>query len=116
MPRATRIPATQKRKKKVFKRAKGFFHGRRTLYRTAKETVQRALAFATRDRKQRKRQFRVLWTARINAACKANGLVYSRFIHALKAAKVALNRKSLSELAVRDPEAFAKVVQAVAKS
>ena len=68
MPRATRIPATRRRKKKVLKRAKGFFGGRRKLYRTARETVTRAMAFATRDRKKKKRAFRVLWTIRINAA------------------------------------------------
>ncbi|MBI3306920.1 MAG: 50S ribosomal protein L20 [Candidatus Omnitrophica bacterium] len=111
MPRATNTPASKKRRKKVFKRAKGFFSGRRKLYRTAKETVQRAMAFATRDRKQRKRQFRRLWTVRINAACREQGLTYSKFIAGLKKAKVNLDRKSLADLAVRDQAAFKKLVE-----
>lgn len=110
MPRATRIPATRRRKKKVLKRAKGFFSGRRKLYRTARETVTRAMAFATRDRKKKKRAFRVLWTIRINAACRQNGISYSRFISGLRRAKIELNRKSLAELAVRDGQAFKELV------
>ncbi len=110
MPRATNTPASKKRRKKFFKRAKGFFSGRRKLYRTAKETVQRAMAFATRDRKQRKRQFRRLWTIRINAACREQGLTYSRFIAGLKKAKINLDRKSLADIAVRDREGFKKLV------
>ena len=110
MPRATRIPATRRRKKKVLKRAKGFFSGRRKLYRTARETVTRAMAFATRDRKKKKRAFRVLWTVRINAACRQNGISYSRFISGLRKAKVELNRKSLAELAARDGQAFQELV------
>lgn len=88
------------------KRAKGFYQGRKRLIRTATETVARAMAFATRDRKQRKRQFRRVWTARINAACRLNGLSYSRFIAGMKKAAVELDRKSLAEIAVRDPETF----------
>lgn len=110
MPRATRIPATRKRKKKILKRAKGFFSGRRKLYRTARETVTRAMAFATRDRKKKKRTFRVLWTIRINAACRQNGISYSRFISGLRRAKIELNRKSLAELAARDGQAFQELV------
>lgn len=110
MPRATRIPATRKRKKKFLKRAKGFFGGRRKLYRTARETVTRAMAFATRDRKKKKRAFRSLWTIRINAACRQNGISYSKFIAGLRRAKVELNRKSLAELAVRDGQAFQELV------
>ena len=110
MPRATNIPARQKRKKKVFKRAKGFFSGRRKLYRTAKETVTRAMAFSTRDRKKKKRHFRVLWTIRINAACRQNDISYSKFIAGLRRAKVELNRKSLAELAARDGQAFKELV------
>lgn len=111
MPRTTNTPASNKRKKKVFKRAKGFFSGRRKLFRTAHETVQRAMAFATRDRKQRKRQFRRLWTARINAACRLSGTTYSRFMAGLKKAKIALDRKSLAEIAARDGAAFKKLVE-----
>ncbi|MFH0985689.1 MAG: 50S ribosomal protein L20 [Candidatus Omnitrophota bacterium] len=113
MPRSTYAVASKKRKKKIFKRAKGFIGGRGTLLRTAKETVARAMAFATRDRKQRKRHFRCLWTARINAACRANGMSYSRFINALSKAKVRLNRKSLAEIAARDEKTFQEIVKLV---
>ena len=116
MPRTTNTPASRRRKKKVFKRAKGFWGGRRRLFRTAHETVQRAMAFATRDRKQRKRQFRNLWTIRINAACRESGTTYSRFISALKKAKIQLNRKMLAELAVRDNAGFRKLVKEVSTS
>lgn len=111
MPRTTNTPASKKRKKRVFKRAKGFFSGRRKLFRTAHETVQRAMAFATRDRKQKKRQFRRLWTARINAACRQAGTTYSRFIAGLKRAQIQLDRKSLAELAVHDGAGFKKLVE-----
>lgn len=110
MPRVTNVPATRKRRKKWLKRAKGFFGGRRRLYRTARETVQRALRFATIHRRLRKRQFRRLWTTRINAACRVEGISYSRFMAGLKKAKVALDRKALADLAVRDANAFQKLV------
>ena len=113
MPRSTNAPASRKRRKKVLKRAKGFVGGRRKLFRTANETVQKGLAYATRDRKQRKRQFRRLWTSRINAACRLNGMSYSRFIAALKKAQVELDRKALSEIAATDAEAFQKIVELV---
>ena len=116
MPRSTNAVASKKRKKKIFKRAKGFVGGRGTLLRTAKETVARAMAFATRDRKQRKRQFRQLWNARINAACRANGTTYSRLIDALHKANVRLNRKSLAEIAARDEKTFQEIVKFVKKS
>ncbi|OGW84364.1 MAG: 50S ribosomal protein L20 [Omnitrophica bacterium RIFCSPHIGHO2_02_FULL_46_11] len=115
MPRATRTPATRKRKKKFLKRAKGFWGGRHRLYRTARETVQRALAFATRDRRKKKRSFRNLWIVRINAACRKNGISYSSFIAGLSRAKVSLNRKSLAELAARDGEAFKQLVSLAKK-
>lgn len=115
MPRATNVPATRRRRKKWLRRAKGFFGGRRRLYRTARETVQRALRFATAHRRLRKREFRSLWTLRINAACRAEGISYSRFIAGLKRVKVGLDRKSLAELAVRDGEAFKKLVALVKK-
>lgn len=110
MPRATNTPASRRRRKKWLRRAKGFFGGRRRLYRTARETVQRALAFATAHRRLKKRQFRRLWTTRINAACRVHDISYSRFIAGLKRAKVSLDRKSLAELAVRDGEGFKKLV------
>lgn len=115
MPRATNNPASRQRRKKVLKRAKGFFSGRRKLFRTAHETVMRAMAFATRDRKQRKRQFRRLWTIRINAACRMNGITYSKFIAALKKAKINLDRKALAEIAVHDAAGFKKLVQLASK-
>jgi large subunit ribosomal protein L20 len=113
MPRSTNAVASKKRKKKIFKRAKGFVGGRGKLLRTAKETVARAMAFATRDRKQRKRHFRALWTARINAACRAGGMSYSRFIDALNKSKIRLNRKSLAEIAARDEKTFQEIVKLV---
>jgi large subunit ribosomal protein L20 len=93
------------------KMAKGYVGGRRKLYRTAVDSVQRALVFAYRDRKVKKREFRKLWIVRINAAVRDHGLSYSRFIDGLNKAKVALDRKVLSELAISDPAGFAKVVE-----
>ena len=116
MPRVTHTVSSRNRRKKIFKRAKGFVGGRRRLLRTAKETVNRAMAFATRDRKVRKREFRRLWTARINAACRNLGTTYSRFIHALKKAKIDLDRKILADLAVRDFETFKTLVEQVTVS
>lgn len=113
MPRANRVPATRRRKKKVMKRAKGFFSGRRKLYRSAKETVVRAMAFSTRDRKKKKRSFRNLWVIRINAACRPFGLSYSKFVSGLKKANVNLDRKALAELAIRDEAAFKRLVELV---
>ncbi len=110
MPRATNNPASRRRRKKVLKQAKGFFQGRRKLYRQAKETVIRGLAFAFRDRKARKRQFRRLWTVRINAACREHGISYSRFMEGLKKHKVMLDRKVLADLAVKDAKAFKNLV------
>jgi len=116
MPRVTNVPYTRRRRKKWLRRAKGFFSGRRKLYRTARETVQRALQFATAHRRLKKREFRSLWTLRINAACRAEGISYSRFISGLKRSKVSLNRKSLAELAVRDGSAFKKLVAIARKA
>jgi len=112
MPRATHGPKSRARRKKVLKRAKGFVGGRSKLFRTANETVMRAMVYATRDRKVRKREFRRLWTVRINAACRQCGTTYSKFIAALKKAKIELDRKSLAEIAVRDFEGFKQIVQA----
>src|SRR3989338_8146037 len=115
MPREKRIPATRRRKKKVFFRSKGFWGGRKNLLRSAKETVTRAMAFATRDRKKKKRAFRNLWVIRINAACRQNGISYSKFVSGLKHANVSLNRKSLAELAVHDGQAFKQLVELAKK-
>lgn len=107
--------ASRKRKKKVLKKARGQFGGRSKLYRTAKESVQKGMYYSYRDRKQKKRLFRNLWIARINAACKEEGLSYSKFLHGLTKGKVLLNRKILAELAVSDRKAFEKITE-VAKA
>ncbi|MCB2185872.1 MAG: 50S ribosomal protein L20 [Deltaproteobacteria bacterium] len=109
MPRVRRGFKARRRRNKVFALAKGYFGGRRKLYRTATETVDRALAFAYRDRKVRKRDFRRLWIVRVNAAARIEGLSYSRFIYGLNKAQVALDRKMLAELAISDPSAFSAV-------
>src|SRR3989338_1790686 len=111
MPRATNNPASRRRRKKILKKAKGFFQGRRKLYRQAKETVIRGMAFAFRDRKSRKREFRSLWNIRINAACRENGISYSRFISGLKRGKGSVDRKSLAELSLKEPQAFKRLVE-----
>jgi large subunit ribosomal protein L20 len=107
MPRARRGFKARQRRNKVLKLAKGFVGGRRRLFRSATETVQRALVFAYRDRKVKKREFRKLWIVRINAAVREHGLSYSRFIDGLHKASVALDRKVLSDLAISDPAGFA---------
>lgn len=111
MPRAKGGPKTRQRRKKALKQAKGYWGGRHRLYRTAEETVLRAGAFAYRDRRAKKREFRSLWIIRINAAARAAGLSYSALMAGLKRAGVALDRKILAELAVADPAAFAKLAE-----
>ena len=101
--------ASKRRRKKVLKKAKGQFGGRSKLYRTAKESVQKGMAYSYRDRKKKKRLYRSLWIARINAACKANEMSYSKFLHGLKKAKIDVDRKMLAELAVNDTKAFDKL-------
>jgi large subunit ribosomal protein L20 len=105
--------ARNKAKKRLFKKVKGFVGGRRKLLRTAKESLVRAGAFAFRDRRVKKREFRKLWIIRINAAAREHGLRYSEFIHGLAKTKLELDRKTLSEMAVNDPQAFAAVVDKV---
>ena len=105
----------KKRHNRVLKLAKGYKGARSKQYRVAKQSVMRALTTAYAGRKQRKRQFRQLWIARINAAARMNGLSYSKLMHGIKLAKVDLNRKMLSEMVISDPEGFTKVVE-VAKS
>ena len=99
--------------KRLFKRAKGYVGGRRKLFRTAKETLARAGKFAFRDRRVRKREFRRLWITRLSAACRERDLRYSQFIAGLELAKIELDRKSLSEIAIADPVAFDAVVAQV---
>ena len=104
--------ARNQAKKRLFKRAKGYRGGRGNLLRTVKETLIRAGVYAYRDRKVRKRSFRRLWITRISAACQMREINYSTFINGLKKAKIELDRKSLSEIAICDPEGFDKIVEA----
>ena len=109
MARIKHSVSTRARKRKVLKRAKGFYGDRSRRYRLAKETVARAMSFATRDRKVRKREFRSLWITRINAACRELDLTYSRLISGLKKANVVLDRKIIADMAVNDSAAFKKL-------
>ena len=106
MARATNAPASRERRKKVVDKARGFRGRRSKLFRYAKDAVYKAQYWATRDRKTRKRNFRMLWQSRINAAARANGLTYSRFMEGLKASGIELDRKVLADLAVTDEAAF----------
>jgi large subunit ribosomal protein L20 len=111
MPRATNAPASRRRRKRRLTLAKGFYGGRSKRFRMATEAVDRAMEMAFEHRRERKRDFRRLWTARLNAACRKQGLSYSKFIAGLTKAKVALNRKMLSEIAIHDPQGFARIVE-----
>ena len=106
MPRATNSPASRARRKKVIEKASGFRGRRSKLFRYAKNAVMKAETWAYRDRKTRKRNFRMLWQQRINAAARALGLTYSRFMEGIKAAKIQVDRKILSDLAITDEAAF----------
>ncbi|MBU1727549.1 MAG: 50S ribosomal protein L20 [Candidatus Omnitrophica bacterium] len=106
--------ATRKRKRKVLKKAKGFWGDRSKQYQQASRALKHALVYAYRDRKNKKREFRSLWIARINAACRLEGISYSRFMNGLKKAKVVLDRKILADIAVRDNAVFKKLI-AIAK-
>jgi len=105
----------RRRRKKVLKLAKGFRGGHSKLFRTAADTLDRSLRYAYRDRRQRKRDFRRLWIARINAAARINKLSYSKFIQGLKRAKIDLDRKVLAELAISDPAGFSKIAELAAQ-
>ncbi len=111
MPRVKKAVKSRERRKKILSMAKGYRGGRGKLFRTATETVDRALKFAYRDRKVRKRSFHSLWIMRINAAARLHDLSYSRFMNGLKKANVILDRKVLASLAVTDPQAFARLAQ-----
>ena len=111
MPRATNAPASRRRRRVRLAQARGFQGGRSKRFRQATEAVDRAMRLATVHRKLRKRDFRALWTVRLSAACRAQGLTYSRLIQGLTKARVALNRKMLSEIAIRDPGGFAVIVE-----
>ena len=101
----------RRRHKKILKLAKGFYSGRRKHFRKAKEQIERSLVYAYRDRRNKKRDFRRLWITRINAACRLNDISYSRFINALNKANIELDRKILADLAMNNPETFAKIVE-----
>lgn len=109
--RVKRGKAAHKRHKKYMKMAKGYRGGRSKLYRTARETVERALSYSYRDRKARKREFRKLWIMRINAGAREHGLSYSRFMRGLNLAGIELNRKVLADMAVSEKDAFAKLAE-----
>lgn len=113
MPRATNNVAARQRRKKVLSAAKGYRLGKSRLYKTAKDQVEKSLLYAYRDRRTKKRNFRKLWIARINAACRQHGISYSVFINKLNDKKIDLNRKVLSDMAIRDPQAFEKLVKKV---
>lgn len=115
MARVKHSVRTRARKKKVLKRAKGQFGGRRRMYRRAKESTARSMRYAYRDRRVKKREFRTLWISRINAACRENEITYSQFIKFLNNANIELDRKVLAEVAVDDPKTFKKIVDFVKK-
>ena len=113
MPRSVNSVASRKRRKKILKAAKGYFGARSKVYTVAKNAVEKALGYAYRDRRQKKRAFRRLWIARINAGARLHGLSYSRFMHLLNTKDIKLNRKVLADLAMNHPESFKAIVDAV---
>ena len=110
MARVKRAVTTRARRKKILKLAKGYWGSKSKHYKMANQAVMKSLTYAYVGRKRKKRDFRKLWIMRINAACKANGINYSRFMHGLKISGVNLNRKMLSEMAIHEPDAFTKLV------
>ena len=113
MARVKGAMRTRARHKKILKLAKGYRGAKSKLYKTANQAVMKSLVYAYRDRKAKKREFRQLWIARINAATRANGMSYSKFMNGLKQKGIGINRKMLSEIAISDPEAFKKLVDQV---
>ncbi|MCL4161207.1 UNVERIFIED_CONTAM: hypothetical protein GTU68_027882 [Idotea baltica] len=111
MPRSVNSVASRKRRKKILKLAKGYFGARSNVYTVAKNAVEKGLTYAYRDRRNKKRAFRRLWIARINAAARMRGLTYSKLIHQLSQANVQLNRKVLADLAMNHPETFDQIVK-----
>jgi large subunit ribosomal protein L20 len=109
MPRVKRGVAAHKKRKRILKRAKGYYGARSRLFKTAREAVEKAAVYAYEGRKQRKRQFRALWIARINAAAREHGLSYSKLVHGLKEAGVEVDRKILAQLAIEDPKGFGEL-------
>jgi len=113
MPRSVNAVASRKRRKKILKAAKGYFGARSNVYTVAKNAVEKAWSYAYRDRRNKKRAFRRLWIARINAASRMEGLSYSKFMHALKQNEIDLNRKVLADLAMNHPASFKAIVDKV---
>ncbi|MEZ4906927.1 MAG: 50S ribosomal protein L20 [Saprospiraceae bacterium] len=113
MPRSVNAVASRARRKKILKAAKGYFGARKNVFTVAKNSVEKGWAYAYRDRKNKKRAFRALWIARINAGVRAYGMSYSRFMHALKTNNIELNRKVLADLAMNEPETFKAIVDKV---
>ena len=113
MPRSVNAVASRRRRKKILKAAKGYFGARSNVYTVAKNAVERAMQYAYRDRRNKKRAFRRLWIARINAASRQEGLSYSRFMNGLKKADINLNRKVLADLALNEPDAFKAIIAKV---
>ena len=113
MPRSTNSVASRRRRKKILKSARGYFGARSKVYTVAKNAVEKALSYAYRDRRNKKRAFRRLWIARINAGARINGTTYSRLMHGLKEQNIDLNRKVLADLAMNHPDAFKAVVGSI---
>jgi len=116
MPRSVNSVASRARRKKILKQAKGYFGRRKNVWTVAKNAVEKALVYAYRDRKAKKREFRSLWIQRINAGVRAEGLTYAKFINGLAKSKIKLDRKVLAELAYNNPEVFKSVVKKVQSS
>ena len=113
MPRSTNNVASRRRRKKILKQARGYFGARSNVYTVAKNAVEKGLQYAYRDRRNKKRAFRKLWIARINAAARINGISYSKLIHKLSENDITLNRKVLADLAMNHPDAFKEIVDQV---
>ena len=113
MPRSVNTVASRQRRKKILKKAKGYFGRRKNVYTVAKNAVEKALSYAYRDRKAKKRVFRSLWITRINAAAREHGLSYSELINKLKSKNISINRKVLADLAMNDPKKFQEIVKKV---
>ena len=113
MPRSVNSVASRARRKKILKQAKGYFGRRKNVWTVAKNAIDKAMLYAYRDRKTKKRNFRALWIARINAAARLNGMTYSQFMGKVKSNKIELNRKVLADLAMNHPEAFKAIVEKV---
>ena len=111
MPRSSNSVASRKRRKKILKKAKGYFGRRKNVYTIAKNAVEKGLSYAYRDRKNKKRVFRCLWITRINAAARQHGLSYSELINKLKTKGIEINRKVLADLAMNEPEKFSKIIK-----